>query len=194
MKKMFILTMAVCFVVAGWVPADAQETKIAIVNMELVMKAYPETQSSRLILEQQLEEFETEQKEMLKDLEALSKEFKEVRDQSRNTALSEEAREKNRVLAESKLEELRQRENEVKETAALRRKQLQDQQMRMRRRIIDKLRGIIAGYCEQNKIDLALDGALPEAAGAEAVVYCAKKLDITEAILGLIKKEPASGE
>ena len=151
MKMTWILATTGCLLLAALPSAYCQELKLAVVNMELVMKAYPETQSSRLILEQQLGEFEAEQKDMLKELEEMSKEFKESRDQSRNTALSEAAREKHRVLAETKLEELRQREGEIKETAALRRRQLQDQQVRMRRRIIKKLREIIADYCEKSQ-------------------------------------------
>jgi len=194
MKTAWIFAVAGSFFLAALPSAYCQDLKIAVVNMELVMKAYPETRSSRLILEQQLGEFENEQKDMLKELQEMSDKFREVRDQSRNTALSEEARETHRAAAEARLEELRQRENEIKETAALRRKQLQDQQLRMRRRIVKKLREIIAGYCEKNNIDLTLDGALPEASGPETVVYCAKKLDITDAILGLISKDQPSGD
>ena len=109
--------------------------------------------------------------------------------QADNTALSDEAREKNRILAEEKLSELREREREIRETASLRRKQLNDQQARMRRRIVKKLREIVKGYCEENKITLVLDSALPGSAAVEAVVYSAEHLDITEEVLGLIKKE-----
>lgn len=189
MRIAAIVTAAGCLLLAAAPAAFCGDLNIAVVNMELVMKAYPETQSSRLILEQQVEEFEGEQKEMLEELEEMNGEFREARDQSRNAALSEEAREKHRVIAETKFQELRERERQVKETAALRRRQLQDQQSRMRRRIIKKLREIVAGYCQGNDIDLVLDGAHPKAAGAESVVYCAEKLDITEAILGMIDKE-----
>jgi len=44
---------------------QAADLKVAVVDMELIMKAYPETKSSRLILEEQLSEFEKEQQGML---------------------------------------------------------------------------------------------------------------------------------
>lgn len=192
MKEIGSLLAAGGILFAAWQPVVGAEVKVAVVNMELVMKAFPETQSGRLILEQQVEEFEAEQKEMLKELDQMSGEFREARDQSRNQALSEEAREKHRVVAESKIEQLRQRENEIKENVAMRRKQLQDQQLRMRRRIVKKLREIVAEHCLKNGIALVLDGASPELGGAEAVVYFTESLDITDAVLALIGKEKPS--
>lgn len=188
MRNSALLVLAfLCVALAG--AAQADDLKIAVVDMALVMKAYPETRSSRLILEQQLEEFESEQQDMLKEREGLEKVFRNARLQAENTALSDEARQKNRILAEEKLSELREREREIRETATLRRKQLNDQQARMRRRIVKKLRKIIKGYCEENKITLVLDSALPGSAAVEAVVYSAEHLDITEKVLGLIRKE-----
>jgi len=188
MRNSALLVLAIlCVALAG--AAQADDLKIAVVDMALVMKAYPETRSSRLILEQQLEEFESEQQDMLKERDSLEKVFRNARLQAENTALSDEAREKNRILAEEKLSELRERDRELRETATLRRKQLNDQQARMRRRIVKKLRKIIKGYCEENKITLVLDSALPGSAAVEAVVYSAEHLDITEKVLGLIRKE-----
>ena len=124
---------------------------------------------------------------MVKELEELNKKFIATREQAQNSALSDAAREKNRVSAEEQLTELRERKREFDQTAALRQKQLKDQQMRMRDRIITKLRGFVREYCQKNGIDLALDSALPGSAAPEAVVYSAAKLDITEKILEMIK-------
>jgi len=167
--------------------AHAADTRIAVVDMEIVMRAYPETESSQIILDQQIEEFESEQRQMLAEREDLEAEFREVRDKARNPALSEEAREKNRLIAEEKLEKLQAMERELRETASMRRKQLQDQQLRMRRRIVGKLRDIIGEHCKQAGIDLVLDSALPGQPSVESVVYSAPALDITEQVLALIK-------
>ncbi len=189
-KKSSILLVAVMVILACSSFVKAAGEKIAVVDMELIMNAYPETKSSRLILEQQLSEFEKEQQGMLEDRKTLEEKFKAAGEKSQNSAFSKEVREKNRILAEGFLQDLRKMENDIRETANLRRKQLSDRQLRMRRRIVTKLREIVKGYCEKNDISLVLDSASPEAGNApESVVYSNEKLDITDAILKLIGEQ-----
>lgn len=185
-QKYLVLTVVAGILFFGAF-VQASDMKIAVVDMELIMNAYPETKSSRLILEQQLAEFEKEQQGMLADRDELEEKFKAAGSKSQNSAFSKEVREKNRVIAESLLQDLRKMENEIRETANLRRKQLGDRQLRMRRRIVTKLRDVVKGYCEKNDISLVLDSAVPGAGNApESVVYSAEKLDITDAILALV--------
>ena len=187
MKKNIVLITLVASVLFSGSFVQAADIKIAVVDMELIMNAYPETKSSRLILEQQLSEFEKEQQGMLDDRDDLEKKFKAAGVKSQNAAFSQEVREKNRVIAEGFLQELRKMENEIRETATLRRKQLADRQLRMRRRIVSKLRDMVKGYCEKNDISLVLDSAVPGSGNApESVVYNAESMDITDAILKLI--------
>ena len=175
-------------------PAVVNQQKIAVVDMELIMNAYPETKSSRLILEQQLDEFQKEQQSMLDDRDELEKKFKAAGRKAQNEAFSKEVREENRVLAESLLDQLRKMESDIRDTANLRRKQLADRQLRMRNRIVKKLRRIIKGYCQEHGITLVLDSAVPGAGNVpEAVVYSADELDITDQILPLITNEDSSG-
>ncbi len=187
MKRSLVLLVLVASVIGFGSFVQAADVKIAVVDMELIMNAYPETKSSRLILEQQLSEFEKEQQGMLDDRDELEAKFKSAGEKSQNSAFSKEVREKNRVLAEGFLQDLRKMENEIRDTANLRRKQLGERQLRMRRRIVAKLRDVVKGYCEKNDISLVLDSAVPGAGNApESVVYNAEKMDITDAILALI--------
>ena len=168
--------------------AGAEDIKVAVVDMELIMKAYPETQSSRKVLEGQLAEFEQEQKELLAERDKLEEQFRESGQQAQSMALSDAAREKHRVIAEGHLESLRAMEREIRETTSMRRKQLNDRQLRMRGRIVKKLREVIGAYARGQGITLVLDSAVPGTGNApESVVYSADNLDITEDILGLIK-------
>ena len=186
--KRSIMVVAVLLSIGSFV--QAENSKIAVVDMELIMKAYPETKSSRLILEQQLSEFEKEQQGMLDDRDELEKKFKAVGEKSQNAVFSKEVREKNRVLAEGYLQDLRKMEAEIRETANLRRKQLGDRQLRMRRRIVTKLRDTVKGYAEKNGITLVLDSAIPgEGSAPESVVYSSEKMDITDKILAIITAE-----
>jgi Skp family chaperone for outer membrane proteins len=187
MKSEWLLSVLLAAGCAGI--AGAAEQRFAVVDMEVVMKAHPETKSSQLILDQQVEEFESEQRELMKEREEAEEAFKEAREKSRNQALSEEAREKHHLVAEEKLRRLRELELTLRKTVVRRKDELRDQQLRMRRRIVKKLREMIAAYCKQKDITLVLDSALPGMPAAESVVYSAPDLDITEDILALIRKQ-----
>ena len=131
---------------------------------------------------------EQEQKDLLDERDKLEEKFREAGQQAQSMALSEDAREKHRVIAEGHLEALREMEREIRETTNMRRKQLNDRQLRMRSQIVKKLREIIGAYARGQGITLVLDSAVPGTGTApESVVYSAPDLDITEAILGLIK-------
>ena len=192
MKKSIKLSVLFAGIIISSGIIQASDMKIAVVDMELVMKAYPETKSSRLILEQQLSEFEKEQQGMLDDRDELEKKFKEAGLKAQNTALSSAVREKNRVIAEGYLDDLRTLESKIRETTNMRRQQLQERQLRMRRRIVKKLRTVIQGYCEKNGIKLVLDSAVPGGGNTpEAVVYNVDEMDITDQILELISTADA---
>ncbi|MCK5529029.1 MAG: OmpH family outer membrane protein [Kiritimatiellae bacterium] len=190
MRKSICFTALVAAVICSGVFAEAGSMKIAVVDMELIMNAYPETKSSRLILEQQLDEAEKEQQGMLADRAELEKKFKAAGEKAQNSAFSKDVREKNRIVAEGILADLREMESDIRETANLRRKQLGERQVRMRRRIVLKLRDVVKGYCEKNDITLVLDSAVPGTGTApESVVYSVEKMDITDKILALISAE-----
>lgn len=190
MKKSIFCTVLVIAVIFSGAFVQAKDMKIAVVDMELVMNAYPETKSSRLILEQQLDEAEKEQQGMLGDRAELEKKFKAAGEKAQNAAFSKDVREKNRIVAESILADLRELERDIRETATRRRKELGDRQARMRRRIVLKLRDIVKEYCEKNDITLVLDSAVPGTGTApESVVYSVDKMDITDKILALISKK-----
>jgi len=165
--------------------ARAEDMKIAVVDMAQVMNTYPETQAADSQLEDQVAEFEEEQKDLLEEFNVLKKEFDEARQEAANRALSDAAREEKRQHAESKLMSLRDHERKIQETMEFRRKQINDQRIRMRERIVSKLHGIVAEYAEKKGYSLVLDSAETSKLSRKPVVYCVDSLDITEDILDI---------
>ena len=59
----------------------------------------------------------------------------------------------------------------------------------MRRRVVGKLQEVIEAHAKKAKLDIVIDASAVAASGAETVVYATDRLDITDAILKLIKKD-----
>lgn len=176
------LMFAIC---AGW----CAETKIVVVNMERVIEAFPETKTANLLLEKQVEEFETENKEMLAELERLNKEFENINNEAKSKVLNEEARASKVKNAEGKLTELKEYKFKIQKKVALWQNQITDQKVRMRMQIVSKLRKIIQEYAENKGYFLVLDSSSMGRNGVETVVYNPQGIDITDEVLKIIEKK-----
>jgi len=189
MNRTLVTAVAFAVLIAG---AGARgwcaEGRIAVVDMGKVMEAHPRTSTNRSILEKEIAEFEAERDKMMAKLKAMKEDFDKTRQDAGNKALSEKAREKSLAMAEEKLIAIREYQRDARETAGLRQKQLNDHRMRMGKRILSEVREIIAEYAKKEKMALVLDSAGIAASGVEMVLYSSEKLNITDAIVELVKK------
>ncbi|MGQ9661952.1 MAG: OmpH family outer membrane protein [Kiritimatiellia bacterium] len=178
--------------------AHGAEPRIAVVDLAQVLQKHPDTKSAEALLQMQVEEFEQEQKELLAKGEKLKEEFETVRKEAENKALSEAVREEKLGLAREKLIALKEHEQKLIDTSRQRRREISDQEQRLRKRILDKIRDVIQEYAKKKQIALVLDSSAAGAAGVEAVVYAEQPLDITSDIIRLVTaaegKKEASGE
>ena len=168
---------------------DASELKVAVVDVARVMAAHPSTQAADELLQKQLREFEVEQKEMLKEGEALKDAYDTALQEASDRALSEAGRASKQKAAAKTRAELRAFEQQYVETIRERQKQLNDQENRMRRRIIDKVETLVQEAAEDGGYTLVLDASSRGVAGAKTVLAHAEALDITEAVLKRMAKE-----
>jgi outer membrane protein len=174
----------------------ADQQKIGVVDMATLIKEHPETKSADAVLQKQVEDFEAEQKEMLAEIEKLKKSFDVARKEADNKALSESEKEKKLSVAEGKLNDLRDQDRKFRETMAERQKQISDQEVRMKRRIVAKIRDVVKEYAEKEKYSLILDSSSLSIGGVESVLYSSSKNDITADIRKLIEaqKKDTSGK
>jgi len=184
-------TIIMSVIVAGTLmffakPGRCAGAEIAVVNMSKVIRALPETKTAESALEEQIKQFELEHKEMLAKLEKLNQDFKDVRKDAQNAALSEEERAKRTELAEKKLNEIKEAEYKIQESAVLKQKQVVDQKDRVREQIMTRIREIITGYAVKKGYNLVLDSSAVAINGAQTIVYNRDVPDITEEVLKLI--------
>ncbi|MDP6523286.1 MAG: OmpH family outer membrane protein [Kiritimatiellia bacterium] len=191
MKRVVLTVLCLCFslLFVAAVNAEDQKLNIAVVDLTRVMNTYPETKAADAQLEDQVKEFEAEQKDLLDEYRKLREELEILGKEAANRALSEAAREEKRQLAETKLMALKDHERKIQETSEFRRKQINEQRFRMRERIDFKLRGIVAEYAEKKGYNLVLDSAESRLTTRKPVVYRADNFDITEEILKITAPE-----
>jgi Skp family chaperone for outer membrane proteins len=177
--------LAVAFGLCCAVSLRAADMKIAVVDMEQALTAHPDTKDAEKLIQKQIEEFEAERDELVKKFEKMRKDFEDVRAEAENKALSEEGRALKRKDAERRIEEMRDFDEQVRQTTGLRQKQIKDRKSRMRQRIVDDIKALVREYALKNGYALVLDaGPVMDAFGV--VVHSADGMDITAAISKLL--------
>ena len=183
--KRSVLAAAAVFGLCGALSLRAADMKIAVVDMEQALAAHPDTKDAEGLIQKQIEGFETERGDLMKKFEKMRKDFEDVRAESENKALSDEGRALKRKEAERKIEEMRDFDEQVRQTTSLRQKQIKDRKSRMRQRIVDDIKSVIREYSVKNGYALVLDaGPVMDAFGV--VVYNVAAMNITSSVMKIL--------
>lgn len=187
MKKMSLLTLAGLIACC----AVGADIRLGIVDLDRAFNEYYKTKLADAQLKQQADEFNAERKKMIEEYEKLKEEFQKLRDDAQNLALSEAVRNAKRDEAEDKLIELRDYESRIQRFDELRRRQLDDQSRRMRKRIVEEIRQTINNYAKTQGYHFILDASAQSLNGVEILLYQDAKLDITDEIVNELNKGQA---
>jgi Skp family chaperone for outer membrane proteins len=161
---------------------------VGVVDMERLIKLHPRTRADRAILQQYVADFEAEREEMMEVLQKLSDEFEQLRKEAEDVGLSEKALDETRTLAKSKMTEMRQTEQKLRETAATRQKELTSQELRMRKRVVADIRDIVETIAKKKRLELVLDATGVGIGGYSQVLYYEDKYDITDDVVSQMPK------
>ena len=77
----------------------------------------------------------------------------------------------------------REQESKIRRFMELRQKQLDDQGRRMRRSIVDELRGFVKEYARERGIEVVLDSSGNSLNGVEIVLFADSRVDATADII-----------
>ena len=174
-----MMMLAACF-------ADGDGGTIAVVDMTQILQAHPKAAQAEAALRKQLEEFEKEQEDMLAELEEAEQELREAEAEATSKVLSEQGRLDKRDLVARKGAALQRKRRMLGETLRLRQKQLADQELRMRNRIVREIREEIETVAAKKGISLVLDSSSRGINGVPAVVFSKADMDLTSEILAKI--------
>ena len=168
--------------------AQAAETHIVFVNMDRIFNEFFKTRLADTQLKEQAAQVMDERKKLQTDFEKLQAEFNKLRDDAQNTALTEEVRTQRRTAAEEKLVEVRDYEGKIRRFDDTRRKQMEDQSRRMRKRIVDEIRDTIQTYARNQMYSAVLDVSGQTLNGIETVLYTEPRMDITGEIIDVLNR------
>jgi Skp family chaperone for outer membrane proteins len=179
MKRICILICVLVFAVTAM--GKGNNEKIAIVDMSRVVSVFPETETIEATLRDQVEDFGAERKKIEEKAEGMRLELEALAKEAGDRALSDEAREAKKRDITGKYKELQRYQFEMRKQLSLRKDQLNDATMRMRKRLSIKVRDIVGEYAKDKGYTLVLDSAV--------IVYNVDKMDITEGVVKHIQKQ-----
>lgn len=169
-------------------PAMAEPARIAVVEMERVIKAHPRTQSDRAILEQYVSDYDEEREEQVSRMRTLSEAFEKIRAEAVDPALNERAREQKQELARLKMEEMRELDRTIRETASIRQRELTSQELRMRNRIVADIKRVVASLATERGFAFVLSADDSGATAYPSVLLYPETADITAAVIEAVTK------
>ena len=178
MKKVFLIFAILLVHNYVW-----SEKEIAFVDMQKLFTSFYKTQLAQDQVRQQADEMQLEQDIMQSNIEEIRQEIEDLRTDSRDSMLSLEMRSNKRVLLEEKLIDLQNLEQEMTEYEALRRKQIDEQNTRMTKKLFDEIQEKIVTYSKEHGYIAVIDQSAQSRIGIAVTVYVDPVIDITEGIL-----------
>lgn len=180
-----------CVIGALSLTVFAEEQSIAVVDMEVLIKAHADTAVAESVLKKQADEFEAERSGMLDDLDKLNAQFEAIREDAESGALSELGREQRKLEAQAIVVKVRELEKTLRDTTALRQNQLADRRKRMRDRIVEEINATISAYAKSRNFSVVLERH-SKMGGVDMVLYASEAVDVTELLKRRIEQETTS--
>jgi outer membrane protein len=189
MIKKFVLLFTMFTILAASGSAFAQGMKIGTVDMDKIFNEYYKTKQARERLKEVEEQAKTELDDRMDFYKGVLEEIKQIEQEARNEALSEEARSEAETKFQEKAREARSLEQEITEFRQTRQRQIREQIMRMRRGLIREIIEVIDEEVKAQNYDLVFDKSGPSAAGYPLVVYSRPGLEFTDQIIEKINED-----
>jgi outer membrane protein len=190
MKVMMKYIWMVGLLAALAVPAQAQVVSAGIVfaDLESVFTNFYKTRTANDQLQDQIAEMRSERETMIANYEALQEAYQATRDRALSTALNEDTRAGLRREAEEKLVEVRDQETRIRRFDEMSQKRLDEQSLRMRRRLLEEINEKIAAFAKEKGYQAILDTSGLTMNGVPPVVYVDPRHDITALLIAMLNE------
>jgi Skp family chaperone for outer membrane proteins len=181
--------------------ASAQEQKqivtqeqIAVLDMDRIFNEYHKKKIADIELKRQAEVYKKYAEDLGVSLGKLQEEFKQLRDDSLNIALSDVERESKRFAAQDKYRQMKEKEGELKNYSLEKQDNIKNKYEEIKEKLLNEIKAVIAKIAKGNGYSVVLDSSGRTMNQIPSLVYYVKELDITEAVLReLNPMEPVSG-
>ena len=162
--------------------------KTGFVNLRELFEGFYKTELAQDQINQQIEEVSFERELRLEDISQIREEIENLRSESRDEKLSEEARKNKRLQLEDRLIEMQEVQKELRDFETLRKKQIDEQNKRMQKGLLDEIQAEIIKYGDENGYDVIIDRSAKSSLGTEIVLFVGLRSDVTAFILQRLNK------
>jgi len=191
-SHLFVMAALAVGFAASATPTYAQEAatpSIVFVDLDSVFTNYHKTKTAEAQLKEQADEIKAERATLVKQFEKVEAEYKALRGQAQNTALSEDARNLKRAEAEDKLIEVRDMEGKIRRLEESAQRKIDEQSRRARKRLVEEINGMIRTYALTRNYTAIIDISGESLNGVPTVVYYNPNLDITAELIALVNRK-----
>lgn len=162
---------------------SAADLKIAVIDMDKVFQNYIRTKTVDSTLKQQSEIYRTWLKKLNDSMVKLDEQFKVLRNDSQNIALSETERESKRFEAQKKYRELQEKKVEIEQYSQEKTRQLKELETKKREEILKEINQEVKRRAILEEYSLVLDCSGKTLNAIPSIIYYQSQMDITESVL-----------
>jgi outer membrane protein len=187
MKQFALLCAAIVFSAAA-ATAQTAGIKIALVDLQRCFNEYYKTEEAKERINTQGNGYQKEFNDRMEDYKKLVDQINGLREGEKDPSLSEAARKERQDRLREKIQEAQTRERELNDFRQTSARLLQDQQMRMRKTIVDEINKKVEEF-SKGKYNLVLDKSGQTLNGTSSLVYTEGVTDITDEVIKALNKD-----
>lgn len=184
-------TFCLAVLLAG--TAQAQQPRIAVVDMKKAFDSYYKTKQAEAQIKERATDSDKVYKGMIEDYKKANEEYRKLIDGSNDQAVSVEERDKRKKSAETKLLELQEIEKSVKQFEQQARTSIGEMEKRMRDKIVGEIREVVNAKSKAGGYSLVFDLAAVTPYQTPIILFSAGENDLTEAVVKEINANAPPG-
>ena len=183
MKTLLPKFLVLLAVVTGLALPARAEQKIAIIDLKKVFDDFYKTKIADAQIKEEASSLDKDRKALTDQAQKTIDEYKKALEDANNQAISLDEREKRKKAAESKLIEVNELEQQIKQFDRTARGNLEEKQTRAREKILKEIQGIVNTKAKAGGYALVLDSAAEAASRTFVVFYNNGQDDLTAAVI-----------
>ncbi len=190
MKKIATFVLAAALVA---LPSGAfAQLKVAVIDLQTVFKEYYKTKEADDELKSSFSDYQKTYKDMLEDYQKMVEEAGKIREDANNDVLAEKVRNEKRKILQAKVQEIRAYERKLKEFEITRRRQIEEQGARMRKKIVEDITAAVQEVSKAKAYNLVMDTSGSSITGTPVVLYSTGLDDLTKDVIAAVNTKKAA--